>query len=148
MEHLIHKVNISEEAEFDVECMNASSNFKKYKTKVALEEYITEHTKLHYKKYFRLKDYIGETEIIYFIRQGMRAGIMQMWDVIGICEAQYWDEELEDYGLIRVWYDSKVRPDKDEPDWVVELRERQIIEERERKLEEERQEWYEKLFGY
>ena len=147
MEHLIHKVNISEEAVFDVECMNASSNFNKYNTKKELEDYITEHNKLHYKKYFRLKDYLGETQIMYFIRKGLRVGIMQIWDVLGICEAKYWDEELEDYGIIRVWYNTKLEPDKDEPDWVEELREKQFIEERERKLDEERQKWYEKIFG-
>ena len=148
MEHLIHKVSISEEAVFDVECMNASSNFNKCDTKKELEDYITEHNKLHYKKYFRLKDYIGETEIIYFIRKGLRVGIMQIWEVLGICEAKYWDEELEDYGIIRGWYNTKLEPDKEEPDWVEELREKQLIEERERKLDEERQKWYEKIFGY
>ena len=40
MEHLVHKVNITEEAEFDIECISASSNFNKQETKNELEFYI------------------------------------------------------------------------------------------------------------
>ena len=37
MEHLLHKVNITEEAEFDIECMNALSIFDKKETKRLFE---------------------------------------------------------------------------------------------------------------
>lgn len=148
MEHLVHKVNITEEAEFDIECISASSNFNKQETKNELEFYIKHQKKVQNKHYYRLVDYLGDIQIIYFIKKGIRMGIMQMWNVVGVCEAQYWDEEMEDLGIIRGWYETKLNPDKDEPDWVEQLRERQILEERERKLDEEQQRRYERLFGY
>ena len=148
MEHLLHKVNITEEAEFDIECMNALSIFDKQQTKEELEFYITSRKKLHNKHYFRLKDMLGDTEIMYFIKKGNRFGVMQVWNVVGICESQYWDEEMEECGIIRGWYETKLNPPKDEKDWVEELRERELLEERERKLEEEYQKKYERLFGY
>lgn len=148
MEHLIHKVKITEEAEFDVECMNALSIFDKAYTKSELEFYIKNTKKVQNKHYFRLRDYLGDTEIMYFIKKSHKLGKMQMWNVVGICEAQYWDEEMEESGIIRGWYETKLKPSTKEKDWVEELRERQLLEERERKLEEEYQKKYEKLFGY
>ena len=134
MEHLLHKVNITEEAEFDIECMNALSIFDKKITKEELEYYIARQPKLHNKHYFRLTDTLGETEIMYFIKKGNRFGVMQVWNVVGICESQYWDEEMEESGIIRGWYETKLKPTTKEKDWVEELRERQLLEERERKL--------------
>ena len=148
MEHVIHKVNITEEAEFDVECMNAPSIFNKKETKHELEYYITTQKKVQNKCYFRVTDYIGETKIMYFIKKGHRFGNMQVWNVVGICQAKYWDEEMEECGIIRGWYETKLNPEKHEQDWVVLLRERQIIEERDRELDERQQKRYKELFGY
>lgn len=148
MEHLIHKVKITNEAEFDVECMNAPSNFDKDKIKKELEFFIKHQHQLHNKHYFRLNDYLGDVPIIYFIKRSHKFRKMQIWKVVGICESQYWDEELEDYGIIRGWYETKLNPAKDDKDWVEELREKELLEERERKLEEEQQKWYERKFGY
>ena len=148
MEHLIHKVNITEEAEFDIECMeNASSNFNKKETKQELEFYITENKKYQFKHYFRLKDFIGETKVLYFIKKGLKFANMQIWDLVGICEEKFWDEEMEESGIIRSWIETKLNPEKEEPDWVEELRERQLLEERERKLEMEAIKRYERLCG-
>lgn len=148
MEHLVHKVYITEEAEFDVECMNAPSIFNKNETRKELEYFITMQKKVQNKYYFRLTDYLGDTKIMYFIKQGQKFGIMQVWNVVGICEAQYWDEEMEEYGIIRGWYETKLNPDRIEPDWVALPRERQIIEERDRELDEKQQQRYRELFGY
>lgn len=148
VEHLIHKVNITEEAEFDIECMeNASSNFNKKETKQELEFYITENKKYQFKHYFRLKDFIGETKVLYFIKKGLKFANMQIWDLVGICEEEFWDEEMEESGIIRSWIETKLNPEKEEPDWVEELRERQLLEERERKLEMEAIKRYERLYG-
>lgn len=148
MEHLIHKVNITEEFKFDIECMeNASSNFNKKETKEELEFYISNNTKVQHKHYFRLKDYIGEIKVIYFIKRGLKFANMQIWDLVGVCEEEFWDEELEESGIIRNWIETKLNPEKLEPDWVEEMRERKILEERERKLEMEELEKYERLFG-
>lgn len=147
VEHFIQKLNITEEAEFDIECMNASSEFNKRQVKAELEFYIEHRIKLQHKTYFRVRDFIGDFEIIYFIKKGKRFGNMQIWNLVGICESQFWDEEMEESGIIRSWYETKIHPDDKEPDWVEQLRERQMIEERERKIEEEMEKKYDKLFG-
>ena len=72
---------------------------------------------------------------------------MQIWDLVGICEEEFWDEEMEESGIIRSWIETKLNPEKEEPDWVEELRERQLLEERERKLEMEAIKRYERLYG-
>ena len=69
MEHLVHKVNITEEAEFDIECISASSNFNKQETKNELEFYIKHQKKVQNKHYYRLVDYLGDIQIIYFIKK-------------------------------------------------------------------------------
>ncbi len=147
MEHYVHKINISEEAEFDVECIDAPFEFDKRKIKKELEEFIENNKKYQFKTYFRLKDFVGDLEIMYFIRKGQKFGNMQIWNVLGICEAQYWSEEMEESGIIRSWYETKLNPDMSEPDWVEQMRERQILEERERKIEEEQQRKYDRLFS-
>ena len=73
---------------------------------------------------------------------------MQIWDIVGVCYACDWDEDMEETGMIRAWYETKLNPDYKEPDWVELLREREIIEEREQKIDEKEQKKYEKLFGY
>ena len=33
---------------------------------------------------------------------------MQSWEIVGICEAEDYDEDLEECGQIRAWYETKI----------------------------------------
>lgn len=147
MEHLIHKVNITEEAKFDIECLNASTHFNKNEVKEELEYFITKNKKYHNKWYYKIFDFLDALEIIYFIKKGEKFSNMQIWNVVGICEVCDFNEEMEECGVIRGWYETKLEPNKNERDWVEELRERQIIEEREKIKDDEERNYYERLFS-
>ena len=69
--------------------------------------------------------------LMLFFYKGRRFGIMQIWELSGICLETDWNEELEDSGRIRAWLLTSINPDDD--DWVEILREQQ---EKQNELEE------------
>ena len=150
MDLLIHKISISDEAEFDYET-SISPNFRfiKKELKEELEFYIQQNHKLWNKYYMRLKYYDEQTDkyLMVFLRKHLQVVSMKIWNVVGICEYNDWDEELEEEGQIKVWLDSSLTPKEDEEDWVEVLRFRQAEEERLRKIDEEEQKKYEQLLG-
>jgi len=74
------------------------------------EEYIQRTVKLHEKQYFRLSQYDDQssTWLMFFIKRGSRIGAMQIWNVVGINDAYYWDEDDEEEGRYREWYNTSI----------------------------------------
>ena len=86
---VIHKLNITPEAAFDIgECLGVGIDRRALKSEV--EEYITLSAASYRRRgYFRC-DYVDESSglrLKLFIYEGMRIGLMQYWDLMGVCVA-------------------------------------------------------------
>lgn len=139
MAEVIHKLNITAEAVFDLtECLGLT-RFDKQTLKRETEEYITRQERtecIPWWDYFRC-DYIDEDSgwrLKLFIYKRARLGLMQYWDLAGVCLAEEWTQEAEDDGLIRVWLQSKVEDIPDGEDEAVAVRVRKILRETEKTL--------------
>ncbi len=76
-----------------------------------------------------------------FIEKGKPFGIMQVWNVVGICRSEDWNEDDEDDGRSRAWcksdyYENEEDVPKDYRDWAVSDRVRQVIQNTEKTLYE------------
>ena len=139
MAEVIHKLNITPEAAFDLsECLNLQG-FDRRALKAETEEYISYMAasgRLLWRGYFRC-DYIdggSDRRLKLFVYKGMSVGLMQYWDLMGVCEAEDWTEEAEDDGLIRVWLETKIEDLPDEEDWAVRVRANKILRETDKTL--------------
>lgn len=130
---VFHIVRITPEVRVDYSVINVeklpSDALQDIKKEV--EDYITYNIKAQNKHYFKLK-YLDEflnKELYVFIKKRMRLLNMQNWELVGVCECQDWNEELEENGRIRVWIDTKIENlPKKEKDWVVEMLVAKIID--------------------
>ena len=91
--------------------------------KADVEEYIARQNgagRLLRECYFRCK-YFGADgcELMLFLYRSHRLGIMQHWEIAGICLAEDWSEDSEECGAIRRWLGEKITESKKD-DWVVE----------------------------
>lgn len=129
---LIHKVNISPEAVFDYEECITLGKLDKYTLKNELEEYIGLNDRLREKHYFHCKYYddnLGQMLRVFVYRKN-RLGLMQLWEIAGICQAEHWDEDIEDEGIVKSWLNTKIDITLESKyDWVLALRELQIRQE-------------------
>lgn len=130
-DYILHKVVITTEAKFDyasifnlLEVIDEESflpsRFQIPDMKKELEYYIQSQKKYWYKHYFKVK-YLDEhtgTMLYVFIRPGIVIGKMKNWNVVGICIADDWNEDLEEMGAIKGWLDTKIEDLPDEEDWV------------------------------
>lgn len=152
MDLLIHKISFTDEVKFDYETsISPNFDFIKKELKEEIEFYIQQNRKMWNKCYIRLKYYDEQTEsyLMYFLRSHRPLmASMKIWNVVGVCKWDDWDEELEEEGRIKAWLDTSLTPNENEQDWVEVLRFRQAEEERLRKIDEEEQKKYEKLFGH
>jgi hypothetical protein len=159
VEDTLHKVTISEEAVFDYEhCLIVLERpseddlplfrFPK-EIKAELEEYIQCHSRVKHKHYFRVRHYdenLGDY-LMLFVKKSWKMATMQNWTVVGICFECDWDEEAEEDGIIKNWYDTKINKDEiDKTDWVEEMRIRQEIETEENEKDEKERKRYARLF--
>lgn len=145
MEVTIHKLNISEEAKFDYAFLfnmlvgdfgsDLPPNFRLDPEIITeTERYLFNNRKVWHKHYLRLT-YIDEwtgRELMLFILQKNKDGILQNWELVGICDADSWNEDAEESGKIRAWYNTKISKMPKEKDWVVEMYAYKMID----KLEE------------
>ena len=130
-DYILHKVVITTEAQFDyasifnlLEVIDEESflpsRFQIPDMKAELEWFIQTNRKYLYKQYFKVK-YLEEqtgTMLYVFVRPGLVIGKMKNWDVVGICIADDWNEDLEEMGAIKGWLDTKIENLPDEEDWV------------------------------
>ena len=63
-----------------------------------------------------------------FVRKREKEENKQYWEIVGICEAKDYDEDLEECGQIRAWYESKIDNLPEEPDWVEVMYARKILD--------------------
>ena len=147
MEATIHKLIVSEEAKFDYAEMtnmlvgdfgdDLPPNFQ-IDTNIIeeVELYITNNRRVWYKHYLRLTyidENTGTTYMLFILRKNYdETEYTQNWEVVGILESQYWDEDLEECGQIRAWYNTKINDLGKERDWVLEMYAYKILD----KLEE------------
>jgi len=127
---LIHKVNISPEAVFDYEECIGLGKLDKYTLKNELEEYIGLNDRLREKHYFHCKyydDILGQMLRVFVYRKN-RLGLMQLWEIAGICQAEHWDEDIEDDGKVRAWLKTGIEYLQGGEDWVVALRVNKILQ--------------------
>lgn len=121
---IIHKVNVTDEAKFDVrDCLDIKS-FDWKNMKVEVEEYITHQSsdgRIPWWGYFRCKYYDEKSDkmLMLFLYKAERLSIMQFWNLAGISLAEDWTEDAEDNGEIRNWLKSKIT-DLPKGDWIVE----------------------------
>lgn len=145
VEVTIHKLNISEEAKFDYAFLfnmlvgdfgsDLPPNFRLDPQIVKeVETYLFHNRKVWYKHYLRLTyiDELTDRELMLFILQKNKDGILQNWELVGICDADSWNEDAEESGKIRAWYNTKIDKIPKEKDWVVEMYAYKMID----KLEE------------
>jgi hypothetical protein len=134
MAEVIHKLNITPEAAFDLSVCLALPDINKRRLKADVAEYITHMTasgRLPWWGYFRC-DYVDEdsgVRLKLFVYRGIRLGLMQYWDLRGVCESGEWTEYDEDEGFIRSWLKRKIDDLPDEDDWVVGHRVNQVLKE-------------------
>lgn len=141
-ENLIHKVHITPEAVFDYEETLELGTLPKNEIKAELEEYIDYITKSGYLNrttYHKCKYYDEHSDrmLMLFIYKAERFGIMQTWEVKGICIADEWNETLEDEGIIRQWCRTEIENLHDEKDWVIQVRIQETIKDTRARLKEE-----------
>lgn len=140
-EYTIHRVRISEGAKFDYALIfnllvgdfgsDLPPNFRLDKNIVnELEVYITTNKKVCNKGYFRATYIHEETgkELMLFVKRKEKYNDVQIWELVGICEACDYDEDLEECGQIRAWYETKVDNLPKEVDWVEELYRNKMLE--------------------
>ena len=169
-ELILHKVVSTDEAVFDYEhglvtgeyppaeydtdwrkpCMwdEPFFYFPKREVQAELEEFIQRHSTIKHKHYFKVRHHDEKIDewLLLFVKRGKRVGATQNWTVVGICYEYDWCEDLEEEGIIRAWYETKIT-DLPATDWVEELRISQQIEAEEQEKDEKEQNNYEKLFG-
>ena len=122
-QNLIHKVHITPEAVFDYEeCMELDVVPKK-DIKNQIEDYIykKQHEGQKILWYFRIEIYDKQLDkmLMVFVKKGQMFASMQMWLVVGICLAEDYDEDYEDTGVNKSWYDSKIDiTELPKTDWV------------------------------
>jgi hypothetical protein len=125
MSSIINKVVITDEAVFDYES-EYGLPIPKAEIKAECERYIDEMNKngrLLWGYYLRLKFYDQTTDkmLLLFFYKGKTLGLMQMWELCGVCEEGDWTELLEESGQIRLWLKSKLSTEE-LTDWVWDLR--------------------------
>jgi len=124
------------------------ARFPKAEIKAELEEYIQHHSKHKHQYYFRVRwlDEQHNRELMLFIKRSEKISIMQNWTVVGICVASEWTEDLEEDGLVRSWYETKLN-EPNQYDWVEEYNLRQQMAEDDRNKDEKEKANYARLFG-
>lgn len=140
-EYIIHNIIISEGAKFDYALIfnllvgdfgsDLPPRFRLDKDIVnELEVYIENNKKVCNKGYFRATYIHEETgkELMLFVKRLNMISNHQMWELVGICEACDYDEDLEECGQIRAWYETKVACLPKEKDWVEELYRNKMLE--------------------
>lgn len=140
-EYTIHRVIISEGAKFDYALIfnllvgdfgsDLPPYFRLDKDMInELEVYITKNKKVYNKGYFKATFIHEDTgkELMLFVKRKERIDNSQMWELVGICEACDYDEELEECGQIRAWYETPVVDLPKEKDWVEELYRNKMLE--------------------
>lgn len=136
---VINKLNITPEAKVDVRESVGLEVFDWRALKKETEEYIRHMTasgRLPWWGYFRC-DYIDEdrgVRLKLFVYRGMKIGLMQYWDLKGVCESADWSQEAEDDGLIKAWLETKIEKPPEEEDWAVRVRVNKILKETEKTL--------------
>jgi hypothetical protein len=129
---LIHKLNITAEAAFDISEVLELTWLDRRVLKSEIEYYISHMTtsgRLPWWGYFRC-DYVDEDtgrRLKLFINKGGRAGLMQFWDLVGVCEAADWTQDAEDDGIIRAWLNMKIENIKEDEDAVVRWRVQELL---------------------
>jgi len=107
----IHKVHVSPEAKYDYEeCMELGV-IPKMEIKNAVEEFLyIRQSEGELKHYYRLKyfDERSNEMLMLFIRKGKNLLSMQIWEIKGICLAEDFDEDFEDLGKNKSWYESSI----------------------------------------
>ena len=129
-QNLIHKVHITPEAVFDYEeCMKLDVAPKKdIKNEIEDYLYIKQREGQIVKQYFRIKYYDEQSKemLMLFVKKGHIFASMQMWLVVGICLAEDYDEQFEDAGANKSWYDSSITV-LAKTDWVNEIHNREQV---------------------
>ena len=124
MTNLTNKFNMTAEAVCDIEWLGIEQlNQKTLKSE--MERYITYRPPK--RDYFNC-DYTDdniEPKLKLFIHKGDRIGLIQHWDLQGICYAEDWTEDVEDE--TREWLNTKIKDIPDEIDWVVSDRVKEIL---------------------
>jgi hypothetical protein len=134
---VINKVRVTAEAAFDYKyCLQSYGSdppaLDRQSIKQDLEQYINGQTKngrLVYDRYFRCKwfDEQSGQMLMCFLYRGEKYGIMQEWNLSGLCQEGDWSEDAESDGSIRHWLKQKITDLTDEDDWVVACRLKQIL---------------------
>lgn len=132
MEVISHELIISEEAKFDYANLFGllvgdfgSDLPPKFRIDTGIKEetesYLQNRKDLWNKQYLRLTYLMEDSEIdlMLFIKKRTVQANIQKWELIGICEKDCWNEELEEFGQIRLWYETKITDLPEERDWVL-----------------------------
>ena len=145
VEATIHELIISEGAKFDYAFLydklvgdfgsDLPPNFRINKEIISeTEMYLATNKKVRHKHYLRLKyiDEINYKELMLFIIRRKQINNIQKWELVGISLFEDWNEDLEECGQIRAWYETKIVDIPQERDWVLEKNTYKILD----KLEE------------
>lgn len=141
MEVIIHKISITAEAKFDIVEILGLQEFNWQTFKKVTEENIAHQAKadcIPWRGYFRA-DYIDEDSgkiLKLFFYRGELFGIMQMWNLAGVCQASNYNDDSEENGQIRAWLKSEIFSKSSiithewlvNNEWVIWLRVHDILE--------------------
>ena len=136
MEIVIDKILITEEAKSDyIDTVGYELPSKDIKTEVeAYIELLKSSRRFTSGRYFHVNylDEDADKTVKLFFYKGETIGRMQMWNLVGVCLAEDWNEQVEESGQIRLWLKTSLNP-KEETDWVWDLR---VREEQKKRLNE------------
>lgn len=134
---VIHKINITAEAKFDIVEILGLQEFDWQTFKKTTEKHIADC--IPWLDYFRA-DYIDKDSgkmLKFFFYRVELFGIMQIWNLAGVCEIAHYNEDSEENGQIRAWINTEIYSEMPKiteewlikNDWVIWLRVNNILEE-------------------
>ena len=105
-DRLINRIAITKGAEYDYFFITGNI-LKKAEVKAELNEYLEN---LKNTKYLSRKKLVVkyDTDNLFILKETSRFGNIQSWEVCGICSIDDYDEELEEFGIIKLWLNTDI----------------------------------------
>ena len=109
-EDKLNRILITKGAEHDYFFITGNL-LKKAEVKAELNEYLEnlKNARCLSKKKLIVK--YDTDNLLFFLKAASKFGIIQLWELSGICSIDDYDEELEELGIIKLWLNTDVLED-------------------------------------
>jgi len=106
-DNIINRIAITKGAEYDYFFITGNL-LKKAEVKAELNEYLENLKNTKYLSRKKLVVKYDENNLILFLRKTSKLGMIQLWELSGVCYIEDNDEELEDLGIIKLWLNTEI----------------------------------------